>query len=232
MHLATLHLAPILAEKSRTPFYIAGGILVAWAFIVSVGIGMRRPDFPGSLGGERALIAISVVLVLATASTAVITSSPPAKAAGSSSASTTQAPPASETPPAPAAPAGGATAPGTSPKATTGTPAPPSSPAAPKAPIAPTTQLALAASPSGALSYNTKQLSAKAGTVQITMANMSPLEHNVTIASGSTVLGATPTFVGGSRSVTVKLKAGTYTFYCSVPGHRQAGMEGTLTVSS
>jgi plastocyanin len=232
MHLATLHLAPILAEKSRTPFYIAGGILVAWAFILSVGIGMRRPDFPGSLGGERALIAISVVLVLATASTAVITSSPPAKAAGSSSASTTQAPPASETPPAPAAPAGGATAPGTSPKATTGTPAPPSSPAAPKAPIAPTTQLALAASPSGALSYNTKQLSAKAGTVQITMANMSPLEHNVTIASGSTVLGATPTFVGGSRSVTVKLKAGTYTFYCSVPGHRQAGMEGTLTVSS
>ena len=64
------------------------------------------------------------------------------------------------------------------------------------------------------------------------MANMSPLEHNVTIASGSTVLGATPTFVGGSRSVTVKLKAGTYTFYCSVPGHRQAGMEGTLKVSS
>jgi plastocyanin len=237
MHLATLHLAPILAETSRTPFYIAGGILVAWAFIVSVGIGMRRPDFPGSLGGERALIAISVVLVIATASTAVITSSPPAKAAGSSSASTTKTPAGAETPPAgaqpaPAAPAGGATAPGTSPKATTGTPAPPSSPAAPKAPIAPTTQLALAANPSGTLSYNTKQLSAKAGTVQITMANMSPLEHNVTIASGSTVLAATPTFVGGSRSVTVKLKAGTYTFYCSVPGHRQAGMEGTLTVSS
>ncbi len=232
MHLATLHLAPILAEKSRTPFYIAGGILVAWAFIVSVGIGMRRPDFPGSLGGERALIAISVVLVIATASTAVITSSPPAKAAGSSSASTTQTPPGSETAARPRAPAGGATAPGTAPKATTGTPAPPSSPAAPKAPIAPTTQLALAANPAGALSYNTKQLSAKAGTVQITMANMSPLEHNVTIASGSTVLGATPTFVGGSRSVTVKLKAGTYTFYCSVPGHRQAGMEGTLKVSS
>jgi uncharacterized cupredoxin-like copper-binding protein len=68
--------------------------------------------------------------------------------------------------------------------------------------------------------------------VTIVMANMSPLEHNVTIASGTTVLGATPTFAGGTKTVTVKLKPGTYTFYCSVPGHRQAGMEGTLTVSS
>ena len=65
----------------------------------------------------------------------------------------------------------------------------------------------------------------------ITMANMSPVEHNVTIAQGSTVLGATPTFIGGTRRVTLKLKPGTYTFYCSVPGHRQAGMEGTLKVS-
>jgi plastocyanin len=91
--------------------------------------------------------------------------------------------------------------------------------------------LKLAASPAGQLSYDTKALSAKAGTVTITLANMSQLEHNVTIASGSTVLGTTPTFAGGSRSLTLKLKTGTYTFYCSVPGHRQAGMEGTLTVS-
>jgi plastocyanin len=63
------------------------------------------------------------------------------------------------------------------------------------------------------------------------MTNMSPVEHNVTVSSGSTVLGATPTFAGGSRSLELKLKPGTYTFYCSVPGHRQAGMEGTLTVT-
>jgi uncharacterized cupredoxin-like copper-binding protein len=63
------------------------------------------------------------------------------------------------------------------------------------------------------------------------MANASPVEHNVTIADAGKVLGATPSFVGGSKTVTVTLKPGTYSFYCSVPGHKQAGMEGTLTVS-
>jgi uncharacterized cupredoxin-like copper-binding protein len=52
----------------------------------------------------------------------------------------------------------------------------------------------------------------------------------VTIESSGSNLGATPTFQGGSKTLTVTLKAGTYKFYCSVPGHRQAGMEGTLTV--
>jgi plastocyanin len=230
MHPATLHLAPILAaEKSRVPFYIAGGVLVAWALVVSIGIGMRRPDFPHNQSGERLLIAISAVLVLATASTAVITAGTPAKAAASGSAATTsaQSPASGESQSAPAPAAAGTSTPATAPKATTGTPIPPSSPAAGTA----ATSLKLAANADGTLSYDTKTLSAKAGTVTITMTNASPLEHNVTIASGSTVLGATPTFAGGSKALTLKLKPGKYTFYCSVPGHRQAGMEGTLTVS-
>jgi plastocyanin len=116
--------------------------------------------------------------------------------------------------------------PAAKPTATTGSPAPSSSPAA-----GPSTSLKLAANPGGDLDYNTKQLAAKAGRVTITMANMSPIEHNVTVARGSTVLGATPTFQGGSKSLTLNLKPGTYSFYCSVPGHRAAGMEGTLTVT-
>ena len=60
------------------------------------------------------------------------------------------------------------------------------------------TKLALSV-PGSQLAYNTKPLTAKAGSVTITMTNMSPVEHNVTIAEGSKVLGATPTFVGGPR---------------------------------
>jgi plastocyanin len=225
MHLATLHLAPVLAaEKSKVPFYVAGGVLVVWALAVALGLGLRRPEFPGSQHGERLLIAVSSVLVAVTVAMAVVTSGPPTKAVASGGAST-QSTASRESAPSPAAPAPTKTAPGSSPRATTGTPAPPSSPAAGSS------SLKLAANPAGQLSYDTKRLSASAGRVTITMANMSPLEHNVTIAQGGTVLGATPTFVGGSRTLTLNLKPGVYTFYCSVPGHRQAGMEGTLKVS-
>jgi plastocyanin len=93
--------------------------------------------------------------------------------------------------------------------------------------------LAIAANPSGQLAYDKKTLSAKAGKVTITMTNMSSLGHNITIQQGTSgsVLGATPTFQGGTKSVTVDLKPGTYTFFCSVPGHRAGGMVGTLKVS-
>jgi uncharacterized cupredoxin-like copper-binding protein len=60
---------------------------------------------------------------------------------------------------------------------------------------------------------------------------MAPVEHNLTVegASGEKV-GATPTFQGSSKTLKLTLKPGKYKFFCSVPGHRMAGMEGTLTV--
>lgn len=219
VHAAALHLAPLLAaEKSRTPFFIAGGLLAAWALIVSLGLGLRRSQFPDNIGGERAVIAISFVLVLGAVSTAVITSSAPAKASAA-----TTAPSAAAAPSAPTAPAT---------PATTATPTPTTSTAPPAAPAAPAakTSLSLSASPS-AIAYDTKTLSAKAGAVTITFTNPSALEHNVTIAQGSSVLGATPTFSNGAKTLTLNLKPGTYSFYCTVPGHRAAGMEGTLTVT-
>jgi plastocyanin len=91
--------------------------------------------------------------------------------------------------------------------------------------------VSLQANPEGELKYNTTSLTAKAGSVTIDFTNMSSLPHNVTIESSSgTQVGATPTFQGGSKKLTLNLKPGTYKFFCSVPGHRQAGMEGTLTV--
>ncbi len=80
MPLAALHLqlAPILAaEKSKTAFYIVGGVLVVWAFALSLGIGTRRPEFPGSLKGQRVVMGVTTVLVLATLASAVLTSGSP-----------------------------------------------------------------------------------------------------------------------------------------------------------
>jgi plastocyanin len=235
MHHLALQLAPVLAaEKSKVPFYIAGGLLVAWALVVSLALGMRRPDFPGNQAGQRAVIAISAVLVLAAVAAAVLTSgsSPTAKAAipPLPVAANPSVPPVGASAPA----AGTEQAPASSGAAATPAPATGSAPkpaaaAAPKAGAA--TPLKLAANPGGQLSFDVKQLSAKAGTVTIAFTNASPIEHNVTVAQGSAVVGSTPTFTGGSKTVTLTLKAGTYTFFCSVPGHRQAGMEGTLKVT-
>jgi plastocyanin len=91
--------------------------------------------------------------------------------------------------------------------------------------------LSLAANPEGQLKFDTTSLSAKAGAVTINFTNSAPVAHNVTVASSAgTVVGETPTFQGGSKTLSLNLKPGTYTFYCSVPGHRQAGMEGKLVV--
>jgi plastocyanin len=90
-------------------------------------------------------------------------------------------------------------------------------------------QIALAADPGGALKFDKKTLNAKAGTVTINFTNQSSTPHAVAVeGSGLDKVGQTIT--GGKNSLTVDLKAGTYTFYCPVDGHRAAGMEGKLTV--
>jgi plastocyanin len=91
--------------------------------------------------------------------------------------------------------------------------------------------LKVEANPEGQLKFSTSTLTAKAGKVSVDFTNTSPLGHNFTVeSSAGKVLGATPTFQGGGRELTLNLKPGTYKFFCSVPGHRMAGMEGTLTV--
>jgi plastocyanin len=237
MHAAIVHLSPILAaEKSKTPFYIAGGVLVAWALIVSLGLGLREAGFPRTVAAERAVMAVTAVLVAVAVSMAVATSggsTKEAKAAGS--AGTAIAPSGAERS---AGASSASTTGGTSPRsraggggpAKTNTSAAKTGSTATGASAQAQTKLAQAADPSGQLRFAKTSLTARAGKVSIDFSNSSPLPHNLTIASGNTVLGATPAFNGGSKTLTLKLKAGTYKFYCSVPGHREAGMEGTLVV--
>lgn len=87
----------------------------------------------------------------------------------------------------------------------------------------------IGADPHGALKFTKSTLTAKAGTVTFTFSNPSQTPHAFEV-EGHGVEKETKTITGGTASVTVKLKAGRYEFYCPVDGHRAAGMKGTLTV--
>jgi plastocyanin len=87
------------------------------------------------------------------------------------------------------------------------------------------------ADPNGELAYTSTSETAKAGKVAVAFKNPQSLTHDVAIedSSGKEV-GATELIADGSDTTSVDLKPGTYTYFCTVPGHREAGMEGTLTV--
>lgn len=87
------------------------------------------------------------------------------------------------------------------------------------------------ADPSGNLAFTSEKITAKAGKDTIDFTNESPVPHDVVIEDeNGKELGGTEITSEGTETAEVELKPGTYTFFCSVPGHREAGMEGTLTV--
>ena len=92
------------------------------------------------------------------------------------------------------------------------------------------TVLHLSAPVSG-LRYDQKVVHAHPGKIKIVFLNRSPLKHNVNVEFGEKEFGKSATIVKGTTSFFVTLKAGKYNFYCSVPGHEDAGMHGTLVVS-
>jgi plastocyanin len=91
------------------------------------------------------------------------------------------------------------------------------------------TTLLLAADPAQ-IAFDTTSLSAKAGEVTIDLNNPAALEHNVAIEQDGQEIATSATVTEGKTSVSADLEPGTYTFLCTVPGHAEAGMEGTLTV--
>jgi plastocyanin len=90
--------------------------------------------------------------------------------------------------------------------------------------------VSLAADPSQ-LAYTQTSLSAPAGKDTIEFDNPSSTGHDVCVQDSSgKELGCTDVIEQDNTSLSLDLKPGTYTYFCSVPGHQDAGMEGTLTV--
>jgi plastocyanin len=88
--------------------------------------------------------------------------------------------------------------------------------------------LTVTADPGGAISWDKKKLSAKAGKVTLKIVNESDVPHAIEV-EGNGVEEEADTVTGGDAEVTVDLKAGTYEYYCPVGSHKQS-MNGTLTV--
>ena len=90
----------------------------------------------------------------------------------------------------------------------------------------------ISADPSGQLAFEQKSVTAKAGKNKIEFDNPSSVPHDVKIEENGKEKGGTDLVTNGKAEATVTLDAGEpYVFFCSVPGHRQAGMEGKLTVT-
>ncbi|MDQ3572044.1 MAG: cupredoxin domain-containing protein [Actinomycetota bacterium] len=90
----------------------------------------------------------------------------------------------------------------------------------------------ISADPGGSLAFEQDSAEAEAGAVTISLSNESSTPHDVRVESPEGEdLGGTETISGDTTEATVDLDAGDYTFYCSVAGHREAGMEGALAVN-
>ena len=98
-------------------------------------------------------------------------------------------------------------------------------------PTAPAPSVVKISALASGLKYNAKVLRAHPGKIKIVFKNLSMLQHNVRIESGENELGGTKKIYKGTTTAIITLKKGTYNFYCSVPGHEDAGMRGKLIVS-
>ena len=93
------------------------------------------------------------------------------------------------------------------------------------------TSLTVKADPSGQLSWTPTELTAKPGQVAITLDNPAPIQHDISLHGNGVDVKSDLVSNGGTGTVIVaNIKPGTYEYFCTVPGHKEAGMDGTLTV--
>lgn len=188
----------------KTGFYIVGLALVAIAVIVSV-TGLRYPRFPGSKAGVAAVAGLFVAMVALTTTGAVVN----AREEQNDRAVEEQEKTDTE-----------ATEEGQSPKELEQQ----------GSAEAKGANLDLSAPEDGTLAFDTDTLDAGSGEVTISFDNPAKIEHDVAIEQDGDEIVKSDLVSDGSTKVTTDLEPGQYVFYCTVPGHREAGMEGTLTV--
>ncbi len=86
------------------------------------------------------------------------------------------------------------------------------------------------ADPGGSLAWTETELTGAAGSGTIEMVNESSTPHNLLVEDDAgSVLAETDTVTGETATADAELQAGTYTFFCDVPGHVQS-MNETITV--
>ena len=90
--------------------------------------------------------------------------------------------------------------------------------------------LLMPADPNGQLAYITKVATAPAGALEIESKNASATPHDIALEGNGVDEKGETVSNGGVSKISVTLKPGKYTYYCSLPGHREGGMQGTLTV--
>lgn len=195
-------------------FYVFGIALVLLALIVSFA-GLRMENFPGSRGVLAAVLGIMGALVVASCAFAVVLSREEADHRAEEVAEFNAEQEEAE-------------------EAATDEQDPGTTPAAEEPEIeteAGVETVELTSPETGELVFDPDSLEARVGEVAIDYTNPSEVPHNVAIEGDGEELAQSETVTGGdSAAATVALEAGEYVYYCSIPGHREAGMEGTLTV--
>jgi plastocyanin len=212
----------VLGVFSGTAFYVLGTCLAVLAIVVTA-IGLRSGDAFSSKAAVRGGLLLFAVLVIATTTFAVKYSR--------HEQDDRRAELAAEEKKVGATPIGGGTeVPSPDANALGGATGASQPPAAGSAGAkGPGGTLQLAADPTQLL-FDKKTLTSKPGKVTVDFDNPAQIQHDVVIAQGSKVIAQTDLIAQSNTSTSADLAPGQYDFYCDVPGHREAGMEGTLTV--
>jgi plastocyanin len=202
-------------------FFYVGGALVLAAVVLSA-IGIRSHEtFPPSRGVMAIAIVAFVVLVVGATSAAVVNAREEQDNRRHDQAEE-------------AAQAAEAVNAGEAPAAPNGAQPPPPGPAQENAGAPPgtgaTTELAVTSPEDGSLVFDPAGLVARAGTITINYANPSPVPHSIAIEAAGEIVDQSDPITDGDTSVTAELSPGKYIYFCTVPGHREAGMQGNLTV--